>query len=262
MAGSRRLSSAWSSRSSASGTLTIHGLEPPHALMSDLPASLGDGPQQNPPPAGRSAGSVRYRGPVLPANRANVRFLTAPAPLVASRLLLVAIVAMLWLVPAQSVLGHVERSVGSYTIVLGLIGEPFFQAPRSGFDFSITQAGRPVDGAEKTLTAQVSGGGTTRTLTLVARDQAGRYEAEFDAPVEARYAFRLGGSIEGQPVDLAIDFHLVPRDEAPVGDPSQPAAAGVPSGTLPLLPIAAIGGLLVVGVGFALVIAGRRATAA
>ena len=195
---------------------------------------------------------------MLPTNRRNVRFLTAQAPLVASRLLLVAIVAMLWLVPAQSVLGHVERSVGSYTIELGLIGEPFFQAPRSGFDFSITQAGRPVDGVEKTLTAQVTGGGTTRTLTIVAREEAGRYEAEFNAPAEASYALRLGGSIEGQPVDLSIDFHLLPQDVATGGSASEPAPAAAPTGTLPLLPIAAIGGLLVVGLSLALVVAGRR----
>ncbi|MEO8230174.1 MAG: hypothetical protein ABI628_10490 [Chloroflexota bacterium] len=199
---------------------------------------------------------------MLPTNRPDVRFLTAQAPLVASRLLLVAIVAMLWLVPAQSVLGHVERSVGSYTIELGLIGEPFFQAPRSGFDVSITQAGRPVDGVEKTLTAQVTGVGTTRTLTMVAREEAGRYEAEFDPSVEGTYALRLGGSIEGQPVDLSIDFHLVPRDVALGGSTAEPAPATAPAGTLPLLPIAAIGGLLVVGLGFALVLASRRATTA
>jgi hypothetical protein len=191
-----------------------------------------------------------------------VRFLTAPAPLVASRLLLVAIVAMLWLVPAQSVLGHVERTVGSYTIQIGLIGEPFFQAPRSGFDFSITQAGRPVDGAEKTLLVDVSGNDAARTLTVVARAEAGRYEAEFDPSVEASYVLHLGGTIEGQPVNLTMDFHLLPRDTTTGGSPSVPAPAGVPSGSLPLVPIVVIGGLLVVGLGFALLVAGRRATTA
>ncbi|MDP9482516.1 MAG: hypothetical protein M3P84_04750 [Chloroflexota bacterium] len=191
-----------------------------------------------------------------------MHLLTARAPLVASRLLILALVAMLWLVPAQSVLGHVERTAGSYTIEIGQIGEPFFQSPRSGFDFSITQAGQPIDGAEQTLLVEVSGNGTTRKLTIVAREAAGHYEAVFEPPAEAKYVLHLGGTIGAQPVDQTIDFNLVPRDTATGGNPADPAPAGAPSGALPLLPIAAFGGLLVVGLAFVLVVAGRRATTA
>jgi hypothetical protein len=199
---------------------------------------------------------------MLPANRVVVRPLTAQAPLVASRLLLVAIVAMLWLVPAKPVLGHVERTAGSYTLVVGLIGEPFFQGSRSGFDFTISQAGRPVDGAEKTLTADVSGGGATRVLTIVAREEAGHYEADFAPATEASYQFHLGGTIEGNPIDQSFDFHLLPGNSATGASPVEPVPAGAPSGALPLLPIVLIGGLVVVGLGFALVVLGRRAASA
>lgn len=177
------------------------------------------------------------------------------------RWLLVAVVAALWLVPAQSALGHEERTAGDYTLVVGLIGEPFLQGPRFGFDFSITQAGRPVDGAEQTLQAEVSGAGMSRLLTIVARDEAGRYEAEFDPSGEASYELHLGGTLEGHPIDQTFTFHLVPSaDLVGGGSPAQPVPAGAPPDGLPLLPIAAIGGLVIVGLGFALVVAGRRAT--
>ncbi len=189
-----------------------------------------------------------YRGPVVPASRL--------------RLLVATFVAVLWLVPAQSVLGHEESTAGGYTLVVGLIGEPFFQGPRSGFDFTISQAGRPVDGAEQTLLADVSGGGLARALTILAREEAGHYEAVFDPPAEASYQLHLGGTIEGKPINETFAFHLLPRDPATGGSPVEPVPASAPAGGLPLLPIAAIGGLLVIGLGFALVIAGRPATTA
>ena len=142
------------------------------------------------------------------------------------RWLLVAIVAALWLVPAQSAFGHEERTAGDYTLVVGLIGEPFFQGPRFGFDFSITQAGRPVDGAEQTLQVDVSGAGTARMLTVVPREEAGHYEAEFDPSTEASYELHLGGTIEGQPIDQTFAFHLVPSaDLVGGGSPTQPVPA-------------------------------------
>lgn len=179
------------------------------------------------------------------------------------RLLLTAIVAMLWLAPAQSVLGHDERTAGDYTLVVGLIGEPFLQGPRFGFDFSISQAGRPIDGAERTLTADVSGARLARTLTIVARDEAGHYEAEFDPSTEASYELHLGGTLEGQPIDQAFTYHLLPSAELATGGSAiQPIPAASPADALPLLPVVAIGSLLVIGLGFALVVASRRATAA
>lgn len=183
-------------------------------------------------------------------------------PAIRIRLLLAAFVTVLWLVPAQSVLGHEERTAGGYTLVVGLIGEPFFQGSRSGFDFTISQAGRPVDGAEKTLLADVSGGGVARVLTIAVREEAGHYEAVFEPPTEASYELHLGGTIEGKPIDQTFAFHLLPSDPATGGSPVEPVPGGAPASSLPLLPIVAIGGLLVVGLGFALVVAGRRATTA
>jgi hypothetical protein len=176
------------------------------------------------------------------------------------RLLGAIVIASLWLVAAQPALAHEERAAGRYTLLVGLIGEPFLQGPRSGFEFWVTEAGRRVGGADRTLRAEVIRDGTTRSLAIVEREDAGHYEAEFSAPDEGAYALRIVGSVEGQAIDESFQFRLAPPDDAGTtgGSLVAPSSASDPG----FLPLAAAGLVLILAVAGGLIFAARRAAPA
>jgi hypothetical protein len=170
------------------------------------------------------------------------------------------VIASMWLVAAQPALAHEERAAGRYTLLVGLIGEPFLQGPRFGFEFWVTEAGRRVDGLERTLRAEVIRDGLARTLPIVEREDAGHYEAEFKAPDDGAYALRLVGTVEGQVIDESFQFRLAPPDGAgTTGGSVVVPSSGVEPG---ILPLAVAGGVIVVAVAAGLFLVARRSAPA
>lgn len=109
-------------------------------------------------------------------------------------------------VTAGSALGHEERSLGPYTMVVGFIGEPVFVGQKSGLELFVGrgegEAGEPVEGLETTLHATVVQGDDRRELTLGPRfDAPGWYESVFLPTRAGAYAFHITGTVEGMEVD-------------------------------------------------------------
>ena len=77
---------------------------------------------------------------------------------------------------------HERRAVGAYTFVVGFLKEPAFEGETNGIDLRIMRTGSedPVDGADKTVKAEVVVGPNSLPLELRPRfRQPGAYNAEF-----------------------------------------------------------------------------------
>ena len=83
------------------------------------------------------------------------------------------------LLATTAVLGHEEREVGEYTLVVGFLDEPVYSGEKSGLDLRVSRGEEPVEGVEETLAAEVTFGGSTRELALSPafgrRERVGRY---------------------------------------------------------------------------------------
>ena len=176
----------------------------------------------------------------------------------AGRLLAAIVVAALWLVVARPAVAHSERTVGRFTLLVGQIGEPLLEGPRYGFELWLTEAGRRVGGADRTLRAEVSRAGVTELLTLAELEDSGHYEADYSARTEGLYDLRLFGTVEGDPVDATFPFWLIPPDRA-VTESGSATASGAPVEPGVVAP-AGLGFLLLAAFATGLVIAARRAT--
>ncbi len=103
---------------------------------------------------------------------------------------------------------HERRAVGPYTFVVGFLNEPAFEGETNGIDLRITRTAgeEPVEGAEKTLKAEVVVGGSTLPLELRPRfRQPGAYNGEFVPTRPGAYTFRFSGTIDGQPVNETFE---------------------------------------------------------
>jgi hypothetical protein len=109
--------------------------------------------------------------------------------------------------------------VGStdYLLVVGSLDEPVFTGDKSGVDLTVlvpdaanpmdsrAEKARPVEGLEKTLKVEVKAGPHARVLELEPRFRApGRYDAVFFPTVATTYTYRLFGTINGAPFDVAF----------------------------------------------------------
>jgi hypothetical protein len=100
------------------------------------------------------------------------------------------------------VAAHDPRQVGDYEFIVGFIGEPVFTGQRSGLDLVVKRGDTPIEGLEKTLTAQVIHGDARMDLPLSPRDgQAGAYESVFYPTAAGPYTFHIGGTVEGVAID-------------------------------------------------------------
>lgn len=111
--------------------------------------------------------------------------------------------ALVW-VTASVALAHEQRVVGKYTFVVGFLNEPAYTDLPNSLDMRImdTQSGKPVDGLEKTLQAQIVFGASTMPLQLRARfGQSGAYLADVVPTKAGTYIFHITGSVQGQNVD-------------------------------------------------------------
>ncbi len=116
----------------------------------------------------------------------------------------------LTLVPlaAQPAYAHERRTVGPYEFVVGFLKEPAFEGETNSIDLRISRAGSgdPVEGADKTLKAEVVVGPNTLPLELRPRFQTpGAYNAEFVPTRPGTYIFRFSGTLDGQPVNETFE---------------------------------------------------------
>lgn len=107
-------------------------------------------------------------------------------------------------------LAHEQRDVGSYHFTVGFLDEPSIVDQMNGLDLTITTTAdkKPVEGAEKTLKAEVIVGGNAKVmaLPLTARfGMPGKYAAYFMPTAAGSYIFHLSGSINGDSVDQRFE---------------------------------------------------------
>jgi hypothetical protein len=112
-----------------------------------------------------------------------------------------------------------------YLIVIGSLNEPIFVDDKSGVDLRVMTAdpnnpmnssaegAAPVEGLDETLQVEIAAGNNTKVLQLEpAFGEPGAYEAPFYPTVATTYTYRLFGTINNTPVDLA--FTCTPTGEA------------------------------------------------
>ena len=112
-----------------------------------------------------------------------------------------------------------------YLIVIGSLNEPIFVDDKSGVDLRVLQAdpnnpmnstaegAAPVEGLDETLQVEIAAGNNTKVLQLEpAFGEPGAYEAPYYPTVATTYTYRLFGTINNTPVDLA--FSCTPTGEA------------------------------------------------
>jgi hypothetical protein len=108
---------------------------------------------------------------------------------------------------------HERRMVGAgkYQFVVGFLNEPAVQSFQNGIDLTVTDLtqkdasgnGKPVDGLEKTLKAQVMvPNGAKRDVTLATRfGMPGKYAGYFVPTAPGSYMFRIYGAVGDQQID-------------------------------------------------------------
>jgi hypothetical protein len=119
----------------------------------------------------------------------------------------IAVVATSFIVFGGTAAAHERRTVGPYQLVVGFISEPAFAGTPNSLDLRITDTrvtpAKPVEGLEKTLTADVTAGGLTPLpLTLTARfGTPGAYNGYFVPTAKGTYIYHIKGKIESLDVD-------------------------------------------------------------
>ena len=117
-----------------------------------------------------------------------------------------AVVASSFTINTNVALGHERRNVGPYQFVVGFLNEPAFAGTINGIDVTITDTradNKPVEGVEKTLSAEVTSGGLRPLpITLVTRfGMPGHYAGFFVPTKDGTYTFRFAGMVESTSVD-------------------------------------------------------------
>ena len=129
-----------------------------------------------------------------------------------------------------------ERIVrGEYAFVLGWLDEPPVAGLRNAalLELTTAQDAQPVADAEATLTAQIEFGGKAKDLILRPLEgQPGTYVADFIPTRRGTYTFKIGGTLNGQPVDVSNEIEEVGSADSltfpePLGGDVQAALAEV-----------------------------------
>ena len=106
-----------------------------------------------------------------------------------------------------------ERIVsGDYAFVLGWLDEPPVVGLKNAALVEVTTAAddQPVEGAEGTLSAQVIYGGKSKELLLrPLAGEPGTYVGDFIPTRRGTYTLKLGGTINGQPIDVSNEIEEV-----------------------------------------------------
>ena len=146
--------------------------------------------------------------------------------------------ALTMLLSLSIVLAHENREVGKYRLTVGWTGEPAYQGQRNAISLAIVNkdTNQPVEGAEKTLKAEILFGAQKREVPLRAVfRQPGQYTADLIPTRDGDYRFHFFGDIEGQKIDEVFDsadgkFNAVQKTDTlyfPGGDTSAQVAQTV-----------------------------------
>jgi hypothetical protein len=166
----------------------------------------------------------------------------------------VAAIAALWAaVLAPSVVAHVNRTVGPYTILVILVEEPTFEDNHAGFQFWVRKDGAPITGLERTVHAVAIGHDQRLELAVPPVDASGFHVLDrstdgtpFDPRGGGAWTLFLAGSIEGTPLDASfpVIFPSYPRvavaDAPPAGADARATGAMIPAGLGLLIPVVAL----------------------
>ena len=126
----------------------------------------------------------------------------------------VGVVAILLSVTAAAArpLAHVRIVSGDYALTLGWLDEPAIVGFKNAALVEVATAkdDKPVEGAEGSLTAQIVYGGKSKELLLrPLEEQPGAYVGDFIPTRRGTYTLKLGGTINGQPIDVSHDVEEV-----------------------------------------------------
>ncbi len=126
--------------------------------------------------------------------------------------LAVALVLVAVGVAAARPLAHERIVSGDYAFVLGWLDEPPIVGLKNAALLELTTAkdDQPVEGAEATLTAQIAVGGKTKDLILrPLEERPGTYVGDFIPTRRGTYTLKIGGTLNGQPVDVSNEIEEV-----------------------------------------------------
>ncbi|HET8630516.1 MAG TPA: hypothetical protein VFL91_24115 [Thermomicrobiales bacterium] len=126
--------------------------------------------------------------------------------------------ALVGVLGADGVSAHERRAVagGKYQLVVGFLDEPSYEGQPNGLDLTVTDLsqkdaagnGKPVDGLEKTLKAEVIVGGNAKVMPLTLEPRfglPGKYAGYFEPTRAGSYTFHIFGQIGGQSVDETFE---------------------------------------------------------
>lgn len=166
---------------------------------------------------------------------------------------------------APAVEGHVNRTVGPYSLLVVLVEEPVYSDNHAGFQFWVRRNAVPIVGLESTVHAAASGHGVDVSLTVPPVDGTGFYVldhttdgAAFDPRGGGDWTLTLTGSIDGTPLDTTfpVTFPSYPRIGS-TSDAAAPSAVAAPASGPSLVLV--VGALLAAAVGVVLVFSRVRA---
>lgn len=127
-----------------------------------------------------------------------------------------AVMAMLALSLAEAAaarpLAHERIVSGDYAFTLGWLDEPPIVGLKNAALLELATASddQPVTGAEATLSAQIEFGGKTKELILrPLEDTPGSYAADFIPTRRGTYTLKIGGTINGQAVEVRNEIEEV-----------------------------------------------------
>jgi len=115
-------------------------------------------------------------------------------------------------IAAARPLAHERIVAGDYALTLGWLDEPPVVGLKNAALVEVTTAkdDQPVAGAEGTLTAQIMYGGQSKELLLrPIEGQPGVYAGDFIPTRRGTYTLKLGGTINGQPIEVSSEIEEV-----------------------------------------------------
>ncbi|HLF28516.1 MAG TPA: hypothetical protein VJG32_19450 [Anaerolineae bacterium] len=128
----------------------------------------------------------------------------------------------------ETAFAHERVVSGQYAFVLGWLEEPPVVGLKNAvtIEVSLDADGAPLTGAEGSLTAQLEFGGQTRELILApVEDTPGLYLSSFIPTRRGTYTVRLGGIIDGEPIEATAEIEEVGSAASLEFPEAQPAAS-------------------------------------
>jgi len=128
-----------------------------------------------------------------------------------------ALAVALTLLAAQFAFAHERRTVGKYDLVVGWMNEPAYVNQPNAISLTVTATDtqKPVDGLDKTLSAEVIVGGKSMPVALAESDETpGLYIGNFIPTRVGGYIFHFSGAIENQTVDEKFESGSNTFDDA------------------------------------------------